>query len=91
MNEKLKFSMVLETDISYGGGTEKTLLFFNKYLNKDEFLVNIFDTNIIDKKRLSEEELIKIYNLEKTKKIIFPQILKNLLYDPKKGISTQKK
>ncbi len=91
MDRKIKFSFVLETDISYGGGTEKTILFYNKYFDGNEFEIKIFDTNITDRERLSREEMKKIYNLKKTEKIIFPGILRNLLLDKRKGLSVQKR
>ncbi|MVT36486.1 MAG: glycosyltransferase [Euryarchaeota archaeon] len=91
MEKKINLSMVIETDILYGGGTEKTILFYNKYLNRKDFNLTIFDTNIIDKKRLEPEEVKKIFDLEKTEKIYFPSILKSLLTEKKWGVSSQKR
>ncbi len=91
MKKRIRLSMVIETDILYGGGTEKTILAYNKYIDRDEFDIRIFDTNIIDRKRLSIDEVRSIYNLPGTEKIIFPGILNNLLVDRKKGLSSQRR
>ena len=91
MKKRIRLSMVIETDILYGGGTEKTILAYNKYIDRDEFDIRIFDTNIIDRKRLSIDEVRGIYNLSGTEKIIFPGILNNLLVDRKKGLSFQRR
>jgi len=71
MEKKINLSMVIETDILYGGGTEKTILFYNKYLNREDFNLTIFDTNIIDKKRLEQKKLKKFLILKKQRKYIF--------------------
>lgn len=83
--------MIIETDVLYGGGTEKTILFLYKYIDRNDFDVRIFDTNIIDRERLTMDEVKRIYNLEGTYKINFPLLLNNLLRDKKRGLSAQKR
>lgn len=84
---KIKLSFIVETDIRYGGGTEKTILYFNKYMNQNLFDITVFQTNIIDKERLSENEINSIYNLKNQKKFFYPSIINNLLKNKEKGLS----
>lgn len=86
---KIKLSFIVETDVRYGGGTEKTILYYNKYMNKNLFDINVFQTNVIDRERLSENEIKMIYNLNQQKKFFYPNILNNLLKDKGKGLSYQ--
>ncbi|MDP8012031.1 MAG: glycosyltransferase family 4 protein [Thermoplasmata archaeon] len=91
MQKKIKFSMVSETDIRYGGGTEKTLLNFFKYLDREKVEPFIFDTNVLDKERLSDNELKIYYSLDTTIKFRYPEFISNLLRNKKMGLSVQKK
>ena len=83
--------MVSETDIRYGGGTEKTLLNYYKYLDKSKIEPFIFDTNIIDRERLTMVELKNYYNLNETIKFYYPNFLSNLLENKRFGLSVQKR
>jgi len=87
--KKIKLSFIIETDIRYGGGTEKTILFYYKYMDKNLFDIKIFQTNIIDKERISQKDIENIYGLKDYKRFFYPGIINNLLKDKNKGLSYQ--
>ncbi|MGC9123209.1 MAG: glycosyltransferase family 4 protein [Thermoplasmata archaeon] len=88
---KIKVTFILETAIEYGGGTEKTILQYGKYLDKEKFDVYIIHSNIIDKGRLDQEYIKSECKGCNLIRINYPTILNNLLINKKYGLSVQKR
>jgi glycosyltransferase involved in cell wall biosynthesis len=83
--------MITETNLKYGGGTERTILYYYKFCDKENLDVSVFQTNILDKEKLTDEEIKEKYGLKKIYTFIYPQLLSNLLKDKSKGISKQER
>lgn len=88
---KIKFSMITETNLKYAGGTERTILYYYKYSEKDYLDVTVFQTNILDKEKLTDDDISGKYGVKKIYTFVYPQFLSNLLKDKSKGISKQGK
>ncbi|MEM0163783.1 MAG: glycosyltransferase family 4 protein [Thermoplasmata archaeon] len=89
--KKIKFSMITETNLKYAGGTERTILYYYKFCDKENLDVAVFQTNILDKEKITDKEIIEKFELKNIYTFIYPQFLTNLLVDKKKGISKQEK
>jgi glycosyltransferase involved in cell wall biosynthesis len=83
--------MVTETNLKYAGGTERTILYFYKYSEKENLDVSVFQTNILDTEKLTDAEISDKYGVKKLYTFVYPQFLSNLLKDKGKGLAKQGK
>lgn len=90
-HKKIKFSMITETNLKYAGGTERTILYYSKFLDKENLDVSVFQTNILDKENITDEELRERFKLKNSYTFIYPQFLANLIKDKNKGIAKQER
>ncbi|MGC8496743.1 MAG: glycosyltransferase family 4 protein [Thermoplasmata archaeon] len=90
-SKKIKFSMITETNLKYAGGTERTILYYAKFCDKENLDLAVFQTNILDKEKITDEEIKDRFKLKNIYTFIYPQFLTKLLTDRSKGISTQER
>ncbi|MGC8630611.1 MAG: glycosyltransferase family 4 protein [Thermoplasmata archaeon] len=83
--------MITETNLKYAGGTERTILYYAKFCDKENLDLAVFQTNILDKEKITDEEIKDRFKLKNIYTFIYPQFLTKLLTDRSKGISTQER